>query len=555
MEEKRKQFRLKEISWAYILSASIFPVSIYVYFCARNIQELSAVFVLISSIVLFVLASIVYFIVYVIIRRGFSAMMFCLLCWFGCYAYTLIWKLPYKIWPTAQKIFGASELSWLMFNASIVFAIAILFTVLTRSVRQKELIAKLVLMIVLILLAINGFLIISTLGGVKEDDGFELKTEFVKDDNLPSPNIYWIHPDGMLGFDAFEKYYGDSQKVMLTELADRGFEISHSANFESAHATSIAVPILTSPYAYDTWISQYTVSHEDAMKMHNRSIDKRMDLLRQKAELQAAFDAKGYIVNTVGMYGYYYPPEGGYIWPTEYDLNGVWKYGRQQNQILSIQRMLSNIAEINIYFKWCCDKAIENIGNPIKYGKVSAYRTYMSDERARSVILEAYQHIDPVYYQDVFGLYDVLNGGYDSPRLTIVHNAIAHRPFRFNEDGSIHEESEDPLDYYSQHIYSSKVVIGMVDLIIDSDPNAIIVIQADHGLHGNTEEDFIRAFGEKADAVEIWNSTISAVRVPEQFKSGEESYMMETPLNIARYLVNNFVGRNYKYLFENKEVE
>ena len=334
MEEKRKQFRLKKMSWVYILTASVFPVSIYVYFCARNIKELSVGFVLISAIILFILAAIAYIISYLIIRRDFSAMMFCLFCWFGCYAYTLIWKLPYKVWPKAQKIFGASELGWLLFNASLVFAIAILVTVFTRKVRQKKLIARLIFMVSLVLLVINGCLVLLTFGGVKEDNGFELKTEFISDKNLPSPNIYWIHPDGMLGFDAFEKYYGDSQEVMLTDLADRGFEISLSANFESSHATSVAVPILTSPHAYDTWISQYTVSHDDAMKMHNKNIDKRMDLLRQKAELQAAFDDKGYTVNTIGMYGYYYPPEGGYIWPTEYDLNGVWEYSRHACTIL-----------------------------------------------------------------------------------------------------------------------------------------------------------------------------------------------------------------------------
>ncbi len=551
MEERAKRFKYEKISLVYIFTASFFPVSIYVYFCARNIKELSAVFVLISSIVLFVLAFIAYFFSYVIIRRNFSAMIFCLLCWLGCYVYTLIWKLPYKIWPKAQKIFGASEFGWLKFNTLIVLMSAILFTVLTCKVRKKESIAKFILMVSLILLTMNGAsVLINSFWGPSADE-FELKTEFIKEDGLAAPNIYWIHPDGMLGFDVFEKYYGDSQDAMLAELTDRGFEISQSANFESSHSTSVAIPVLTSPHAYDTWISQYTVSHEDAMKMHNKNIIKRMDLLRQKAELQAAFDDRGYTVNTVGMYGYYYPPDGGYIWPTEYDLNGVWKYSKQQNRILSIQRMLSNIAEINIYFEWCCDKAIEIIGNPIKYGKVSAYRAFMSDEKAKAVIHEAYQNIDPGYYQDVLGLYDVLNGGYDSPRLTFIHNTIAHRPFRFNEDGSIHEESEDPVDYYSQHIYSGRVVIGMVDMIIESDPDAVIVIQADHGLHGNTEKDFVRAFGENADAVEIWNSTISAVRVPEQFKNGEENFMMDTPLNIARYLVNNFVGRNYKYLLEN----
>ena len=85
-------------------------------------------------------------------------------------------------------------------------------------------------------------------------------------------------------------------------------------------------------------------------------------------------------------------------------------------------------------------------------------------------------------------------------------------------------------------------------MILEVDPDAVIVIQADHGLHGNTEEDFKKAFGPDADPIELWNSTMSAIRVPEKFRTGEEHYAMENPLNISRYLVNSFVGRNYDYL-------
>lgn len=41
---------------------------------------------------------------------------------------------------------------------------------------------------------------------------------------------------------------------------------------------------------------------------------------------------------------------------------------------------------------------------------------------------------------------------------------------------------------------------------------------------------------------------MSAIRVPEKYQTGEEHYAMENPLNISRYLVNSFVGRNYEYL-------
>lgn len=549
MEEKMKKIRYEKIVWKQVLTASFFPVAIYVYFCARNFKELSTLFILASSTVLFLIAVIVYFAVYLIVRRCYTAMIFCLSCWIGCYATNdSNRELRNRIWLVIQKIFGI-QCGKMVFNVMGLLLSAILFTALLCRIKQKETVTQFIFLVSLILLIVNGSsIVLNVFGKLKADDSFGLKTKFVKSDGHASPNIYWIHPDGMMGFDAFEKYYGDSQEVLEESLINRGFEISRSANFESGHSTSIAIPILASPYAYDTWISQYMVSSVEAIKMSkNTNIMYRLQLLNQKEEFQTAFSNIGYTINTIGLYGYWYPAEGGYFWSTGNDLNWVQKYNGQ-DWTLSVKNDLYNIATINSYFYWCSKIITDNIRKFAEYGVVSEYRAHMPDEEARAVLLEAYQKAVPGKYQDVLGLYDVLNGGYASPRLTIIHNGIAHYPFCFNEDGSMHESSMDSLDYYSQHIYSGKVVTAMVDMIIDADPDAVIVIQADHGLHGNTEEDFIRAFGEKADAVEIWNSTISAVRIPEQYRNGEEKYMMDTPLNIVRYLVNNFVGRNYEYI-------
>ena len=41
---------------------------------------------------------------------------------------------------------------------------------------------------------------------------------------------------------------------------------------------------------------------------------------------------------------------------------------------------------------------------------------------------------------------------------------------------------------------------------------------------------------------------MSAIYIPDKFKNGDEEYL-NNPLNISRYLVNNYVGNNnYDYL-------
>ena len=40
---------------------------------------------------------------------------------------------------------------------------------------------------------------------------------------------------------------------------------------------------------------------------------------------------------------------------------------------------------------------------------------------------------------------------------------------------------------------------------------------------------------------------INAYYIPEQYKNGEEEYL-NNPLNISRYIINNYVGDNYSYV-------
>ncbi len=47
----------------------------------------------------------------------------------------------------------------------------------------------------------------------------------------------------------------------------------------------------------------------------------------------------------------------------------------------------------------------------------------------------------------------------------------------------------------------------------------------------------------------IRNSVINAIYVPEKYKTDDIEYV-KNPLNISRYLVNNFVGKNYEYIDE-----
>ena len=111
----------------------------------------------------------------------------------------------------------------------------------------------------------------------------------------------------------------------------------------------------------------------------------------------------------------------------------------------------------------------------------------------------------------------------------------------------------DIKGYYGEYLFSEKLLIYMVNEIVVHDPDAIIVIQGDHGLHcyagdTNAEERYSAELGQDVELEEILNHVLSAVRIPEQYQTEDYPEATQNPRNIVRYLVNSYVGENYEYI-------
>lgn len=154
-----------------------------------------------------------------------------------------------------------------------------------------------------------------------------------------------------------------------------------------------------------------------------------------------------------------------------------------------------------------------------------------------------------VHFLLVDSLYDTLKSTFIiEPKFVTVHYLLPHAPFEFDEFGVKIDDTENILNYGGHHTYSAKVLMNLIDMVLTEDPNAVIILQADHGLHNQSSEQIIEAFGKSEAAIDIWNSVFSAIRVPEPYQNGQERYTMEDPRNISRYLINSFVGENYDYI-------
>ncbi len=83
------------------------------------------------------------------------------------------------------------------------------------------------------------------------------------------------------------------------------------------------------------------------------------------------------------------------------------------------------------------------------------------------------------------------------PSFNTIFYLGAHFPFTLDAEGK--PQPGDPGDihaYAGQHRYAASMLIVLIDLILSRDPDAVIVLEADHGLHGQTKERIAAAFGE-----------------------------------------------------------
>lgn len=387
-------------------------------------------------------------------------------------------------------------------------------------------------------------------GDMNLEDTVKYKTEFVVNDASQTPNVYWFFCDGMLGFDAMEQYFNDPQEALQDELTKRGFEIDRSAEFEAGHWSRIAIPALMCPDYYDTYMQKLMADHDAAVALRKMT-GTGLDNARKNNETILAFDAKGYTTVTISIPGpYFYPMTDYYYYiksRSEYAKDEVTVPRKTENIDTNVQ----TVDEHRLYAYQLGEIFLGGIPGQV-YDLLFPSKTEL--ERALTTdfdgVSEALCGTQDALINTalVTSLYDAVNAPeIRAPKFVIIHDFLAHYPFDTDENGNREEQYENILSYRGHHTYAAKVLLHLIDLVLEADPSAVIIIEGDHGLHEMTQDQITEAFGADA-ALDIWNSVISAIRVPGEYQNGDEKFALSNPLNISRYIVNNFVGENYAYI-------
>jgi len=339
---------------------------------------------------------------------------------------------------------------------------------------------------------------------------FYIKHNFLVDESLPSPDIYWFHMDSLLSLETMERFWGESQEDLRYELSNRGFLIYAEGTLGAAK-TQEGIIALLSPSLYDNYLSYIFRETQDLIEQHDEALGEQWfsEIHRPQMELDGInlfADIMPYheLLNALLQRGY--------------DLFGLphWisdHFAVERNGYVSADSFINRflVTDLPILLNLTTPLTIPT--NPIStHVQTSATSSY-------SFIWRTCMR--------------------------------AHTSHFWHYDPSLPEypDPEIPLRYDLYPLAFNDAVVNMlaaIDEILDYNPDAVIVLQADHGLHYSYTHSKLLMDGYSIEQVlELAFSVFSAVRIPEKY-GGLDAPL--DPRNIARELVNRFVGQNYELL-------
>ena len=509
-----------------------------------NINNVSLLFVLLLAVVYMIGTLAVYFIALFISRSALASFGVCVIAWIGLSMSEGIITTVLAGIPFVTVLYSV-----VLLGVMCIGGFGILKAVQEFELSSKKL-SKIILALVAVLLVINIVPIVAY--NITSADAIADSSEgmtFAVDDSLDHPNIYWIHAESMVDETVLEKYWGEDTFGFTEKLEERGFYVNHEAYFSGvlfSGSTTESTASMFLPNFYDA-VSDGTITTNRATTVST---------LENNNEFINAFDAAGY--NTVS-----------HIRPWEL------KYVRLPAQTIyhydtgiSVVHNIKNIQPLDkvSYF---------DIGQETGFVEYSAYpisvlfnilyvdsKLINQYEKTHSNVVDA----DYVPYSEKVSILpetDWLNidghgslissikyamDMHDSPLLMLIWGDLAHTNYNIDENGKRIPTTNDVRKYIGEYLFSEKVILYHVDKILEHDPNAIIIIQGDHGPHSGNYDGYAEFFASDPRYSEYKGHVLSAVRIPEQYQTEDYPEAIQNPRNIVRYLVNSYVGENYEYI-------
>lgn len=327
------------------------------------------------------------------------------------------------------------RLPWFQDRFFLLFAALVLLALLVLCIKKKPNLTAVCGVIALtfgILTAVSALQAIPKLIQVasyqpEERDSQGSNVEF----QGQTPNVYYLIFDEYGGDENLESYFGFDNSSFYVQLEEQGFSISHSSrNTESCWSDTLIPNMLNLDYVAD-----------DSMPERIRRNYLKDPTLAQ------LFRSNGYQINLINHRSYL-------------DISGARELTQGQTEDTISDYLFHN----SIYCKlpWVKDK----------------------------LSLWMFENYRDNYQGPLENALDALKNCYRAaqgqPTLTISYIQCPHAPFLYNADGSVRDlfngwQWKDASLYPGQLQYLNTVILETIDNIQKNDPDAVILLQSDHG--------------------------------------------------------------------------
>ncbi|MCL2828115.1 MAG: hypothetical protein FWD99_05180 [Oscillospiraceae bacterium] len=341
---------------------------------------------------------------------------------------------------------------------------------------------------------------------------FYVRRDFNINPNLPNPDIYWIHLDGMTSLRTVERFWDECQEHVRYELAKRNFIIDESAYLRNAAGTHIAVPMYLSPAFYDSYFGIILNAIDEGFGWEVRE------------QLYPIVEGDNVcLYEDVALYFELFAA----LLAAGYDIQGIndWWQVVDISRTTGAYRYYSRIRQLwNDFLRTDLPQTLE-MTTPLNFYILN--RLFFGNEEER---LQREGEVNAA-----------------SPAFTWRYYEETHAMRWHYLDPDTKVNAETRLDLYPlafEQIVTS--MLNAVDEILERNPNAVIILQSDHGFHREYTHRHMDAEGIPREiSMELTHSVFSAVHIPDAY-GGLDAPI--APLNIVRELVNRFVGPNYELI-------
>ena len=350
----------------------------------------------------------------------------------------------------------------------------------------------------------------------------------------------------MMGIKAMKKYFDYDDTYLTNYFNENSYYYNENASLATGHKTQRALVALYNPSYYDNFFKKYLSELEQSFidsKKPSFVVDYyELKDKRLNNELFNALSKKGYTFSAISELEQYSSLYVDYFFDY-YNYNEENRLYCKDNNNYSDFDFDVNMEHFDSFLdRTIFSDVLDNV-NFLDYSIIDN----------KDIDLSKYSYISNTDYWMARSILKDLDYNYkidSNPKFTFVNFKLNHFPLSFDENGNLLNEDEiENLDnYLGNYIYSTYLLVDILNFIKDMDRDSIIVVQGDHGIHTIKNNIIMDSFDTDIYGVqEIRNSVINAVYVPDKYRNEDEKYL-GNPLNISRYIVNNFVGDNYKYI-------